>query len=44
MNLAHPSTSDAEAPVTPTTRGFSLSQGLRVTAQAPCGPLTQQAG
>ena len=31
MNLAHPSTSDAEAPVTPTTRGSSL---FRVTAHA----------
>ena len=43
MNLAHPSTSDAEASVTPTTRGFSLSQGLRVTAQA-LSMWPQQAG
>ena len=34
MNLAQPSTSDAEAPMPPMTRGSSLSRGLHVTAQA----------
>ena len=34
MNPDQPSTSDAEAPMPPTTGGSSLSRGLRVTAQA----------
>ena len=34
MNLAYPSTSDAEATVPPTTGGSSLSWGLHVTARA----------
>ena len=34
MNPDQPSTSDAEAPMPPTTGGSSLSRGLSVTAQA----------
>ena len=43
MNPAQPSTSDAEAPMPPTTGGSSLSRDLRVTAQA-LSMRPQQAG